>query len=206
MMMGIAFDFWYIPNMKHLLELIRKRHAPGILILDARGRPCYVNPGAMAMLPGLMEWNSEGNAIYRVPEEIGRISTLARRAAKANGSKGPEPMEPDCSILMEGAGQALSVRAFAVGGLGRTMQADYVLVLFERVVDRHAQDFEQIKKKYRLSGRELDIIKHLCQGLSNREIAAMLFISEHTVKDHLKNIMDKMQVESRSEILVELRA
>ncbi len=73
------------------------------------------------------------------------------------------------------------------------------------MVEKHAHDFERIKKKYSLSGRELDIIKHLCLGLSNREIAGMLFLSEHTVKDHLKNIMDKMQVDSRSEILVELR-
>ena len=75
------------------------------------------------------------------------------------------------------------------------------MVLMERVVEKHTYDFEKIKKKYHLSGRELDIIQNLCQGLSNRAIAEKLFVSEHTVKDHLKNIMEKMQVNSRNEIL-----
>ena len=81
----------------------------------------------------------------------------------------------------------------------------YVMVLVERVVEKHAIDFEKIKKNYHLSNRELDIIKSLCQGLSNRAIGEKLFISEYTVKDHLKNIMAKMGAESRNEILALLR-
>ncbi len=127
--LGIALDFWYIPDTEHLLELIRKLQAPGVLILDARDRPCYVNPGAVAMLPGLMEQDSEGKTAHRVPEEILRLSTLTRGAAKANGAAKPEQLESEGSILMEKAGQVLSVRAFAVGGLGRATQGGYVLVL-----------------------------------------------------------------------------
>ncbi|MFW3615211.1 LuxR C-terminal-related transcriptional regulator [Billgrantia antri] len=48
-----------------------------------------------------------------------------------------------------------------------------------------------------LSHRELDVIAQLASGASNRKIADMLFVSEHTVKTHLYNIYRKIGVHSR---------
>ncbi len=48
-----------------------------------------------------------------------------------------------------------------------------------------------------LSARELDVIKLIAEGLSNREIAAKLSISEKTVTSHLNHIFDKLGVSSR---------
>ncbi|NUT96829.1 MAG: response regulator transcription factor [Saccharothrix sp.] len=49
-----------------------------------------------------------------------------------------------------------------------------------------------------LSKREVEILDHLARGLSNREIAKALFISEATVKTHLVRIFDKLGVETRT--------
>ncbi len=49
-----------------------------------------------------------------------------------------------------------------------------------------------------LSRREVEILDHLARGLSNREIAKALFISEATVKTHLVRIFDKLGVETRT--------
>jgi DNA-binding NarL/FixJ family response regulator len=51
-----------------------------------------------------------------------------------------------------------------------------------------------------LTPRELEILGHVAQGRSNREIAAVLFISEHTVKNHMKNIMQKLHLKNRVEL------
>jgi DNA-binding NarL/FixJ family response regulator len=52
-----------------------------------------------------------------------------------------------------------------------------------------------------LSKRELEVVHLLAQGLSNREIAQHLELSQHTVKNHLFRIFDKLGVSSRVELL-----
>jgi len=52
-----------------------------------------------------------------------------------------------------------------------------------------------------LSGREADILELLTRGMSNREIGDRLFISENTVKFHLKNIYSKLGVKRRSQAI-----
>ncbi len=48
-----------------------------------------------------------------------------------------------------------------------------------------------------LSDRELDTLKRIAEDLSNQEIADKLFISLNTVKTHIKNILMKLDVDSR---------
>jgi LuxR family maltose regulon positive regulatory protein len=50
-----------------------------------------------------------------------------------------------------------------------------------------------------LSPRELEILKLITQGLSNREIGERLFLALDTVKGHNRRIFDKLQVQSRTE-------
>ncbi|MDN5795577.1 MAG: response regulator transcription factor [Intrasporangium sp.] len=51
----------------------------------------------------------------------------------------------------------------------------------------------------RLTKRELDILGRVARGRLNREIARELFISENTVRNHIRNILDKLQMHSRME-------
>ena len=187
--------------MEHLLELIKKRRQPGILILDRKGRIRYSNREILAMLPNLLETDARDKTRTHIPEEIMRICTLALRMPVSEEAAPVQNVETDCSIMVDGTEQFFSLRAFGVSGFNRKKGESYVMVLVERVVEKHDIDFEKIKKNYHISGRELDVIRMLCQGLSNRAIGEKLYISEYTVKDHLKNIMAKMGVESRNEIL-----
>jgi NarL family two-component system response regulator LiaR len=56
-----------------------------------------------------------------------------------------------------------------------------------------------------LTSRESDVAALLARGLSNREIAAALFISEHTVKTHLKSIFRKAGVASRARAIARIK-
>jgi regulator of cell morphogenesis and NO signaling len=47
-----------------------------------------------------------------------------------------------------------------------------------------------------LSERERDVLVHIVRGLTNKEIAAKMFLSVHTVNTHRKNIMNKLKIHS----------
>ena len=54
----------------------------------------------------------------------------------------------------------------------------------------------------RLTDREMEVLRLVAQGLNNRDIAKVLFISENTVKNHIRNILEKLQLHSRMEAVV----
>ena len=63
-------------------------------------------------------------------------------------------------------------------------------------------DIDASKKLALLSKRELEVLSKLALGLSNRDIAEQLFISEKTVRNHLSTIFSKLDVSSRSQALL----
>ena len=54
----------------------------------------------------------------------------------------------------------------------------------------------------RLTDREMEVLRLVAQGLNNRDIAKQLFISENTVKNHIRNILEKLHLHSRMEAVV----
>ena len=54
----------------------------------------------------------------------------------------------------------------------------------------------------KLTDREMEVLKLVAQGLNNRDIAKELFISENTVKNHIRNILEKLHLHSRVEAAV----
>ncbi len=54
----------------------------------------------------------------------------------------------------------------------------------------------------KLTDRELEVLNLVAHGLNNREIAEKLFISENTVKNHVRNMLEKLQLHSRIEAVM----
>jgi DNA-binding NarL/FixJ family response regulator len=52
-----------------------------------------------------------------------------------------------------------------------------------------------------LTDREKEVLQHVAAGATNREVAAALGISENTVKFHMKNILDKLHLRNRAEVV-----
>ncbi|WP_312856057.1 response regulator transcription factor [Nocardioides stalactiti] len=54
----------------------------------------------------------------------------------------------------------------------------------------------------KLTERELDVLRLVAKGLSNRDVAHRLAISENTVKNHVRNMLEKLQLHSRMEAVM----
>ena len=61
-------------------------------------------------------------------------------------------------------------------------------------LSRKAKERERGPK---LTDREIEVLRLVARGAANKEIAKTLFISENTVKNHIRNILDKLQMHSR---------
>lgn len=60
---------------------------------------------------------------------------------------------------------------------------------------------DDFAERYKLTGREREVLEKACRGLNNPDIAESLFISEYTVKRHMNNIFQKTEVKNRYELI-----
>src|SRR2546422_6790520 len=64
-----------------------------------------------------------------------------------------------------------------------------VVVLLEEIGSRKAVAAARTKERFQLTDREQTVIIYLLKGLTNKQIASRLLVTEQTVKEHLKRIM-----------------
>jgi two-component system NarL family response regulator len=57
-------------------------------------------------------------------------------------------------------------------------------------------------RKPALTGREVEVLQFIARGLTSREIGERLYISENTVKNHVRNVLDKLGLHSRGEAVM----
>ena len=68
----------------------------------------------------------------------------------------------------------------------------------------HLKEFKDTQEdiqQYKLGNREIEIIQLLCEGHNSQQIADLLFISDHTVKTHRKNILRKLNLHSTAQLV-----
>jgi LuxR family maltose regulon positive regulatory protein len=85
----------------------------------------------------------------------------------------------------------------------RKMRRAYV----ERVLELLGAPIDALKASggEPLSGRELEVLRILAEGLGNREIAERIFVSEATVKTHVQRILRKLDAGSRTQAVARAR-
>jgi DNA-binding CsgD family transcriptional regulator len=68
------------------------------------------------------------------------------------------------------------------------------------------ETFDHRCRTFGLSPRERQVVAGLIAGLDTRAVTKHLFISRHTVQDHLKSVFEKMSIHSRREMLATFNA
>jgi DNA-binding CsgD family transcriptional regulator len=98
----------------------------------------------------------------------------------------------------------LTAATFAVLGiwLGIRLNHPRLKVTEKEVLVRSGESIvldERKRADLGITPRELEILKLIAQGLSNREIAAKLYVTENTVKTHARHVFDKLGAKRRTQ-------
>lgn len=128
---------------------------------------------------------------------------------------------PDAKILLltTFSDDEYIVKALKLGAKGYLLKQDYASILpaLEAVCSGQTVFGTEIMSRipelihsgssfhyedYDISRRELEIIRLISDGLSNKEIASQLFLSEGTVRNYLSSILDKLQLRDRTQVAV----
>jgi DNA-binding NarL/FixJ family response regulator len=72
----------------------------------------------------------------------------------------------------------------------------------EALPNKVAERLAARRQRPDLSQRELEVLQLLTKGRSNKEMAASLFVSEDTIKAHLKSLFSKLKVKDRTEAAI----
>lgn len=128
---------------------------------------------------------------------------------------------PDAKILLltTFSDDEYIIKALKLGAKGYLLKQDYTSILpalhavhsgqtvFGNEIVSKLPDLIQSAKSFdygsrEISERELEIIRLIADGLSNKEIAAQLFLSEGTVRNYLSSILDKLELRDRTQVAV----
>lgn len=169
--------------------------APGVITLDPEGRVLSMSEHAAPLLADLDAAAGEiptGRAGLSVPCAAYMLATVVR--AKASG-------RADQHVP--------ATRVRGRSGRWLTLRGDYTLSASGEVADvvvvvepsRPSEILPIIVAAHGLSRREQEVLAELTESRSSPEIATRLFISEHTVRDHVRSILAKTGCASRAELL-----
>jgi DNA-binding CsgD family transcriptional regulator len=183
--------------------------APGLLVVDRHGRTVSANHDAECWLRDLwpeladqaedsvvtsLEPRESADGLIDVPNAL--IALVARARALAEG----RDRVPARLRLRDGRGRWIVLHASALSGPASPDGS--VAVVIEAA--KSAEIAPIIIESYSLTPREREVLGAVARGGSTNEIAAELFLSPHTVRDHVKTVFEKVGVSSRGELVAKL--
>lgn len=83
---------------------------------------------------------------------------------------------------------------------GQSVFGDGIVCRIPELIHTQKKGFD--RDKYNISEKEMDIIRLVAQGLSNKEIASELFLSEGTVRNYLSLILEKLELRDRTQLAI----
>lgn len=170
-----------------VVGMVEQENSPGLILMNSDGSLEAMNSSAQAWLDDLMVTST---AEKELPSIVHALAGRTRRGALPESG-----VQPAQARSHTRSGRWVIMHGSLVG---EGPEAKVAIILEQA---RPPQIAPLIAEAYGLSAREQDVARLVIQGYSTGEIAEQLFVSPHTVQDHLKSIFDKAGVRSRRELV-----
>lgn len=157
---------------------------PGVIVLDGELRVISLTAGARAWIETFPSADRYA-AFGMLPAMVYPVSTLAQSPKQANRAHALERTRDGTWVMIEAA----VLEGDADGQIALTFREATAQETFDRLC--------RIKA---LSRREREVVGVLLEGLDTRATCERLFISRHTLQDHLKSVFEKLQIRSRRDL------
>jgi len=173
----------------------------GVIVLTASIQLRYQNQHARELCEEIIRYENVKTASGVLPAAVMSLANEIRRLLQTRTeSKDWEQIQvrrvagiPDHPVLLCGFG--LLDAEMSKSRVVIVMQETGPAFWYKRVLDKS-------KEKFQLTLRETEILQHLLKGWTNKEIAFALGVSEQTVKEHMKHLMCKAGVTTRTGIVM----
>jgi DNA-binding CsgD family transcriptional regulator len=167
--------------MNEMTEYILHKIPTGVIVFDQKLNIVYSNRQAKYFLDG-----------HGLPDEI---STLSRRIFDAMSASRLNELFPGEVHFTKKFDGSPSNWRFSFLICEPPNPLIVIFIMEEKISNK--LEMNEIRRQYRLTRKETDIVRRVLDGLKNTEIAEDVEITEQTVKDHLSNIYLKIGVENR---------
>lgn len=158
------------------------RHQPDVLLLDIR----MPDSDGIEALEKIRRSSPETRIVmlstYDNPTYIARAVALGA-----------------CDYVLKGSPREKLVSAITSAAAGETPPSDSVLQRVKGAMDKR---YDADNYDTPLTNREIQVLRHVALGLSNKEIGTSLDISVETVKEHVQNILRKIDATDRTQAAV----
>ena len=186
------------PNSEY--QALAEEHvSPGFLILSSSLNLLYRDEQSWKLCGIINRIEAGKSANGVLPQAVLKICTKIAALLRSANIKNSDDLQSKQVI----ADRRTEILVLAIG-LPDAKDADRseILVLLEDISRPSAPLLRSAKKQFHFTDREVSVVQHLLKGMTNKEIANEMDVTEQTVKEHIKNVMKKTNTLTRTAILL----
>jgi len=181
-----------------------KRENPGILVFTLEGQLLYMNPEARERCREINRAFLGRHVRGVLPQAVVNLySEIVRRISQGTDLKSGESVQLRAVIKSQDLSPPMLVRGFGIPCPGNGDHAR-ILIMLDPIAPRDPVSLSQLNRWLELTDRGRDVVQFLIQGLTSKEIAEQMGITEQTVKEHIHRLMRKTKTTTRTGMLAKL--
>ena len=186
----------------HMENIAEQRSGPGLMVLTPQLQTLHMNRQAVELCRELAQGASGASAAAGLPRPVHDLATDIRSMLQIK-TEAKDWEQLQVRRLIGDTRRAVLLRGFGLPDHGGLEHAR-IMIIMEEIGRRQESSTEEAKARFNLTDREESVVQQLAKGWTNKEIALALGITEQTVKEHIKHIMQKTKTTTRTGILVQI--
>jgi len=184
-------------------QSLRQQGSTGVILFTSTGQLLFMNTEAQAFTRQLQPLSTRENGACLIPEQIHSIvRDLIDRLMHCDHPKDCESIQVE--RLCFAHDQRLLLRGFCIPDEPLARNSRFLVIIEQLNQQKVECPDANMQQRYHLTEREQMVIIYLMLGFTNKEIANRINLSEYTVKEHLKRIMQKTQTTTRTGLLARM--